>query len=243
MLVSEQDVRGDLHTHTTLTDGLSTLEEMVAAAAARGYEYYAITDHAPNLYMQQMTDEKMLLQRRAVRALDARQPSMRLLHGTELNIDPAGEVDWPPEFLAGFDLCVASVHSHFTQTRDEMTRRFVRACENPYVNIIGHPTTRMIGRRPGVDVDLDAVFAAAARTGTALEVNAYPDRLDLRDEHIRWAKRHGVKFSIDTDSHSTVHLGFLRYGVGTAQRGWLTAQDVINTWPLDKLRAFVRKGR
>jgi len=243
VLVSEQDVRGDLHTHTTLTDGLSTLEEMVAAAAARGYEYYAITDHAPNLYMQQMTDEKMLLQRRAVRALDARQPSMRLLHGTELNIDPAGEVDWPPEFLAGFDLCVASVHSHFTQTRDEMTRRFVRACENPYVNIIGHPTTRMIGKRPGVDVDLDAVFAAAARTGTALEVNAYPDRLDLRDEHIRWAKRHGVKFSIDTDSHSTVHLGFLRYGVGTAQRGWLTAEDVINTWPLDKLRAFVRKGR
>jgi len=111
------------------------------------------------------------------------------------------------------------------------------------VTIIGTPNTRMIGKRPGVDVDLDAVFAAAARTGTALEVNAYPDRLDLRDEHIRWAKRHGVKFSIDTDSHSTVHLGFLRYGVGTAQRGWLTAEDVINTWPLDKLRAFVRKGR
>jgi DNA polymerase (family 10) len=242
-LVSEADIRGDLHTHTNLTDGQSTLDEMVAAAAARGYAYYAITDHAPNLYMQQMTDEKMLVQRRYVRALDARMPKMRLLHGTELNIDPDGEVDWPPEFLDGFELCVASVHSHFNQGREELTRRIVRACENPHVNIIGHPTTRMIGKRPGIDVDLDAVFAACARTGTALEINAYPDRLDLRDEHILWAKRHGAKFAINTDSHSTVHLGYLRYGIGTAQRGWLTKDDVINTWPLQRLRKFLRKGR
>jgi DNA polymerase (family 10) len=242
-LVSEQDIRGDLHTHTNLTDGLSTLDEMVTAAAARGYAYYAITDHAPNLYMQQMTDEKMLAQRRYVRALDARQGTMRLLHGTELNIDPDGAVDWPPEFLDGFDLCVASVHSHFNQGRDELTRRIVRACENPYVNIIGHPTTRIIGKRPGIDVDLEAVFAACARTGTALEINAYPDRLDLRDEHILWARRHGVKFAINSDAHSTVHLGFLRYGVGTAQRGWLTKDDVINTWPLQRLRRFLRKAR
>lgn len=242
-LVAERDIRGDLHTHTDLTDGVSSLDDMVRTAARRGYSYYAITDHAPNLYMQRMSDEKMLAQRRKVRALDGKYGKMRLLHGTELNIDPDGEVDWPPEFLDGFDLCVASVHSHFNQSAEEMTRRLVRACENPYVNIIGHPTGRMIGRRPPVEVDLDAVFEACARTGTALEINSFPDRLDLRDEHIRWAKRYGVKFSIDSDAHSTVHLAYQRYGVGTAQRGWLTADDVINTWPLRRLRSFLKKRR
>ncbi|GGT28288.1 DNA polymerase/3'-5' exonuclease PolX [Streptomyces chromofuscus] len=248
-LVQESDVRGDLHTHTDLTDGLAPLEEMVAAAAERGHAYYAITDHAPNLSMQRMTDERMLAQRERVRELDeeygrrGRRSGMRLLHGVELNIDPDGEVDWPDEFLAEFDLCVASVHSHFNQAPDAMTQRFLRACENPYVNIIGHPTTRIIGKRPGVDADLDAVFAACARTGTALEINSHPDRLDLNDEHILRAKRHGAKFAIDSDAHSTLHLAHLRYGVGTAQRGWLTTDDVINTWPLTRLRRFLRKGR
>ena len=241
-LVTEDDIRGDLHTHTDLTDGVAPLEAMVSAAAARGYAYYAVTDHAPNLYMQRMSDAKMLGQREQVRALDRKHHRMRLLHGTELNIDPAGDVDWPPEFLAGFDVCVASVHSHFGQSRTEMTRRLVRACENPHVNIIGHPTARLIGRRPAIDADLDEVFKACARTGTALEINAFPDRLDLRDEHILRAKRYGVKFAIDSDSHSTVHLAYLRYGVGTAQRGWLTKDDVINTWPLTRLRTFLRKS-
>jgi DNA polymerase (family 10) len=241
-LLQQGDLRGDLHTHTNLTDGLSTLEEMIAAARARKYAYYAVTDHAPNLYMQRMTDDKMLSQRARIRKLEA-EGRMVLLHGTELNIDPDGGVDWGPEFLEGFDIRVASVHSEFGQSKEEMTRRLVRACENPYVNIIGHPTARLIGKRPPIEFDFDEVFAAAARTGTALEVNSYPDRLDLRDEHIMWAKRHGVKFSVDTDSHSTVHLPFIRYGVGTAQRGWLTRDDVINAWPLTKLRRFLRKGR
>ncbi|MBL1091632.1 MULTISPECIES: DNA polymerase/3'-5' exonuclease PolX [Streptomyces] len=241
-LVTERDIRGDLHTHTDLTDGLSSLDDMVAAAAGRGYAYYAVTDHAPNLYMQRMTDEKMLAQREEVRALDRRYHGMRLLHGTELNIGPDGEVDWPDEFLAGFDLCVASVHSHFNQSRQALTRRLVRACENPYVAVIGHPTTRRIGKRPGIDADFDAVFAACARTGTALEINAHPERLDLCDEDILRAKRHGVKFAVNSDAHSTTHLPYLRYGVGTAQRGWLTKDDVINTWPLTKLRRFLRKG-
>jgi DNA polymerase (family X) len=164
-LVAERDIRGDLHTHTDLTDGVSSLTEMLSAAAARGYEYYAVTDHAPNLSMQRMTDEKMLRQRAEIRALDGQYGRMRLLHGTELNIDPAGEVDWPVEILARFDVCVASVHSHFGQPREEMTRRIIRACENPGVNIIGHLTTRQIGRRGPIDVDLDEVFRAAARTG------------------------------------------------------------------------------
>ena len=244
-LVRVEDLRGDLHTHTDLTDGVASLEDMVAAAARRGYEYYAITDHAPNLFFQRMTDEKMLAQRDRVRALEA---PLELLHGTELNIAPDGSVDWDEtglggQGLAGFDLCVASVHSHFDQPRAEMTRRFVTACENPHVNIIGHPLTRRIGRRPPVDVDFGELFRACARTGTALEINASPQRLDLPSDHIRAARDAGVVFAIDSDAHSVGDLGNMPYGVGTAQRGWLTADDVINTWPLDRLRAFLRKGR
>ncbi|GHG53291.1 DNA polymerase/3'-5' exonuclease PolX [Streptomyces griseocarneus] len=241
-LVEESDIRGDLHTHTDLTDGIAPLEDMVAAAAQRGYAYYAITDHAPNLYMQRMTDEKILAQREKVRSLDGKHRKMRLLHGTELNIGPEGDLDWPDDFLAGFDLCVASVHSHFNQSREELTRRLVRACENPHVAIIGHPTTRQIGKRPGIDADFDAVFEACGRTGTALEINSHPQRLDLCDEDILRAKRYGVKFAVNTDAHSVTHLPYMRYGVGTAQRGWLTKDDIINTWPLQKLRRFLRPG-
>jgi DNA polymerase (family 10) len=240
-VVAVSDLRGDLHTHTDLTDGLAPLEEMVGAASRRGYEYLAITDHAPDLPMQRMTDAKMLAQRERLRAL--RTSGMTVLHGAELNIDPDGEVDWGPEFLAGFDVLVASVHSHFGQSREEMTRRIVRACENPYVNVIGHPTGRKLGHRAPVDVDLEAVFEAAARTGTALEVNGHPDRLDLRDEHVRWATRHGVKFAVDTDSHAVGHLAHARFGAGTAARGWARPEDVVTTWPLDRLREFLRKGR
>ncbi len=242
-LVTEQDLRGDLHTHTNLTDGLSSLDEMVKAAAARGYAYYAITDHAPNLYMQRMSDEKMLAQRERVRELDGRYGRLRLLHGTELNIGPDGTVDWPPEFLDGFDVCVASVHSHFDQDRATMTKRLLRAIENPYVDIIGHPTGRQIGRRAGIDADLDEVYRECARTGTILEINAYPDRLDLNDDEVLRAKRYGVKFAIDSDAHSTVHLPFIRYGVGMAQRGWLTSEDVVNTWPLHRLRSYISRHR
>ncbi|MDT0466309.1 DNA polymerase/3'-5' exonuclease PolX [Streptomyces gibsoniae] len=242
-VVTERSIRGDLHTHTDLTDGLASLETMVAAAAERGYAYYAVTDHAPRLYMQRMTDEKMLAQRERLRELDGTRHRMRLLHGTELNIGPEGDVDWPDEFLAGFDLCVASLHSHFDLDRKAMTRRLVRACENPYVNVLGHPTTRLIGKRPGVDADWDEVFAVCARTGTALEVNAQPDRLDLCDEDVLRAREHGAKFAVNTDAHSVPHLAQLRFGVGTAQRGWLTPEDVINTWPLRRLRGFLAKGR
>lgn len=246
-LVQEKDIRGDLHTHTDLTDGLAPLEEMVAAAAERGYAYYAVTDHGPDMAMQRMTDERILAQRAQVRELDGaygkrgKRGGMRVLHGAELNIGPDGDVDWPPEFLAGFDLCVASVHSHFNQGRAALTRRIVRACENPHVHIIGHPTTRLLGKRPAIDVDLDEVFAACARTGTALEINSHPDRLDLRDEDILRARRHRVRFAVDSDAHAVIHLANLRYGVGTAQRGWLTKDDVINTWPLTRLRRFLEK--
>jgi DNA polymerase (family 10) len=236
-LVTVKDIKGDLHTHTTLTDGVSTLEQMVAAARDRGLRWYAVTDHAEKLPMQRMTRAKALVQREQVRSMSDR--SMTLLHGTELNIDPDGGVDWDEEFLAGFDVCVAAIHSHFTQPTEQMTRRLIAACEHPYVHVIGHPTTRQIGRRPPIEADWDAVFAAAGRTGTAMEISSYPDRLDLNDELVLRAKRYGVKFAVNTDSHSTVHLGHLPYGVGQAQRAWLTPDDVVNAWPLTRLRSFL----
>src|SRR5215813_1791776 len=243
-LVRVDDLRGDLHTHTDLTDGVASLETMADVARRRGYEYYAVTDHAPDLIMQRMTDEKMLAQREQVRALAAQfTGGLELLHGTELNIGPDGSVDWDADFLAGFDICVASVHSHFEQSRAEMTRRFVAACENPHVNVIGHPLTRRMGKRPPVEVDFGELFRACARTGTALEINASPQRLDLPSGHIRAARDAGVRFAIDSDAHSVSDLGNMPYGAGTAQRGWLTPDDVINTWPLDRLRTFLRKDR
>ncbi len=242
-VLEEKHVKGDLHTHTNLTDGLAPLEEMIQTAATLRYAYYAVTDHAPNLAMQRMTDEKILAQRKQLRALQGKHPKMTLLHGSELNIDPDGNVDWPQDFLAGFDVLVASVHSHFNQSKDEMTRRIIRAMENPYVHVIGHPTARLIGKRTAIEFDLEEVFKAAARTGTALEVNSFPDRLDLKDEHILWAKRHAARFAVNTDSHAPVHLPLMRFGVATAQRGWLTKDDVINAWPLARLRKFLSKGR
>jgi len=241
-LIQVKDLRGDLHTHTSLTDGVASLADMVAAAEARGYQYYAVTDHAPNLVMQQMTDEKMLLQRAEAATLQ-RRVGLTLLHGTELNIAPDGSVDWDAGFLDGFDLCVASVHASFDQDRATMTDRFVTAVENPYVNIIGHPLTRKLGRRPPVDVDLPALYDACARTGTALEINASPERMDLPPEDISAAREAGVKFAIDTDAHSIVHLGNARYGVAAARLGGLTPDDVINAWPLEQLEQFLRRGR
>jgi DNA polymerase (family 10) len=242
LVVQERDIRGDLHTHTDLTDGVAPLEEMVAAARARKLTYYAVTDHAELLYMQRMTKEKMLAQRRRLEELRG-DGDMVLLHGTELNIQPDGSVDWDEEFLDGFDVCVASVHSHFNQSKDEMTRRIIRALEHPYVNILGHPTARQIGRRPPIDFDVEEVFRTAARTGTALEINSFPDRLDLGDELAGWARELGAVFAVDTDAHSPIHLPNVRYGVAMAQRGWVTKAEVINTWPLGKLKRFLAKGR
>ncbi|MGB8386902.1 DNA polymerase/3'-5' exonuclease PolX [Mycobacterium sp.] len=241
-LVEVTDIAGDLHVHTNLTDGLASLEDMVAAASRHGYRYCAITDHATQLAMQRMTRDKALQQRSELPKLSHRY-GIELLHGSELNIAANGSLDWDDDFLAGFDVLVASVHSDFDQTREEMTRRLLTAIGHPYVNIIGHPTTRVLARRPPIDFDVDAVFAAAARTHTALEINAFPDRLDLSDELVRRAREHGVVFAIDTDAHAVPHLDYIRYGVAVAQRGWVSADEVINTWPLDRLRGFFAKKR
>ena len=240
-LVTLTDLRGDLHTHTDLTDGMATLEEMVAAARHRRYQYFAVTDHAPLLAMQRMTAEKALAQRRELRSLRA--DGMTVLHGSELNIQPDGSLDWDDDFLSGFDVLVASIHSAFGLGKDEMTRRLIRAIEHPAVNIVGHPTARSIGHRAGIAFDAEAVFAAAGRAGTAMEINAFPDRLDLDDELARMAREHGVVFAISSDAHAIRHLDQIRFGVATAQRGWVRPDDVINTWPLPRLRNFLAKRR
>ncbi len=242
-LIELDDLKGDLHTHTNLTDGVASLEDMVAAAAARGYEYYAVTDHAPDLVMQRMTLEKAREQRERLRELQQEYPDLRLLHGSELNIAPDGSVDWPEEILAEFDVCVASVHSSFGLSAEEQTRRLIRAMENPYVHVIGHLTGRRMGKRDPIEVDFDAVFAAAARTGTALEINGGPQRLDLKDEHIRWARRHGVRFAVDSDAHSVAQLGYARYATLTARRGWVTPDEVVNAWPYQRFAAFLEAKR
>lgn len=241
--VTEADICGDLHTHTDMTDGRATLEEMVAAAAGRGLSYYAITDHAEDLSMTGASREKMLEQRAHIASLQKRYPKMTLLHGSELNIGKDGSVDYDPDFLAGFDVLVASVHSHFRLSREETTRRLITAMENPYVTIIGHPSGRLIPRRAPIDFDFDAVCDAAARTGTALEVNCFPDRLDLRDEHVRWAIERGVTISIDTDAHSPKDMENIRFGVATAQRGWAQAEHVLTARPLKDLKAFLARKR
>ncbi len=241
-LVELRHIRGDLHTHTDLTEGMASLEDMVAAARRHRYAYLAVTDHAPLLAMQRMTAEKALAQRAALRKLE-KGGTMALLHGSELNIQPDGSLDWDDDFLDGFDVLVASVHSAFTLSRDAMTARLIRAIEHPAVNIIGHPTARSIGHRPPVDFDAEAVFGAAARAGTALEINSFPDRLDLDDELARLAGEKGVKFAESSDAHATRHLDQLRYGFATAQRGWVRPDQVVNTWPLARVRRFLAKGR
>jgi len=213
-LVEVAEIVGDLHMHTDLTDGLADLDDMVAAASRHGYRYCAITDHAPLLAMQRMTRDKALRQRSEL-AEAARRHGIAVLHGSELNIAADGSLDWDDDFLAGFDVLVASVHSDFDQTREEMTRRLLTAIEHPYVNIIGHPTTRVLGRRPPIDFDVDAVFAAAARSHTALEINAFPDRLDLNDELVRRAREHGVAFAIDTDASLTRATARVAVGRGS----------------------------
>ena len=245
LLVRENDLRGDLHTHTDLTDGVASLADMVSAAARRGYEYYAVTDHAPNLVMQRMTDEKMLAQREQVRALDT-DHGAAARHRAEhragrLGGLGRGRIGWagpsrvrPVRRLGAFPL-------RPTAGRDDQA--FHHRVREPAGERHRSPDHPRIGRRLPVDVDFGELFRACARTGTALEINASPQRLDLPSDQIRAARDAGVKFAIDSDAHSIADLGNMPYGVGTAQRGWLTPDDVINTWPLDKLRAFLAKGR
>jgi len=243
-LVTEADVGGDFHCHTNLSqDGTAPLEVMVDTARARGYRFLAITDHAERLTLGGASREQLLEQRDRLRRLERRLGDIELLHGAELNIGADGSLDYDDAFLNGFDVLVASVHDRLDQPREQLTARLLRACEHPAVNVIGHPTGRRIGTRAASDVDLEALYRAAARTGTALEVNGSPHRLDLGDEQVRLAHRFGVWLAFGSDSHGPGHLANIRFAVATAGRGWTTADQVVNALPPAELRRFLAKGR
>jgi len=243
-LVTLSDVGGDFHCHTNLSpDGTAPLEVMVDAARARGYRFLAITDHAERLSLGGASRAQLLAQRKRLRALEHARGDIMLLHGAELNIGPDGSLDYDDDFLDGFDVLVASVHHQLDQPREQLTARLIAACEHPAVNVIGHPTGRQLGRRAPSDVDLDALYEAAARAGTALEVNGSPHRLDLSDEHARLAARRGVRLAFGSDSHGPGHLGNMRFAVATAQRGWIGPEQVLNCLPEPDLRRFLAKGR
>lgn len=241
-IVTLDMMRGDLQSHTTYSDGKVSVREMALAAQAKGYDYYATTDHGPRLtYMKNLNADAIAQQRREIE--DANQElDIRVLHGVELNIAADGSLDYDDEILAGFDLCVASVHSDFRLSKADQTKRLIRAISNPHVHVIGHPSGRRVDRREGIDFDVAAVAKAAVKHGVALEINAHPGRLDLRDDHVRWAREQGANFVISTDAHSPAELDNMHYGVGTSQRGWAQPEMVINTWPLERLLAFLRKG-
>jgi DNA polymerase (family 10) len=241
-LVELDDIRGDLHCHTNATDGHHTVEALVAAARERGYAYVLVSDHSRSTRVAGgLTAEEALAHVEKVRAIGRKQRGITVLAGSECDILPEGSLDYPDDVLAQMDLVVAAVHSRFKQPRAEMTRRICRALENPYVNILAHPTGRLIGAREPYDVDLEAVFAAARRHGKALEINSYPERLDLNDVHARRAREMGVLLAINTDTHALDQLDAMRLGVATARRAWVGPAEVINTWPVGKLRAWARK--
>jgi DNA polymerase (family 10) len=238
------DLRGDLHLHTDASgDGRSTLEEMVAAAAARGFSYLAITDHGEDMGNNGVGRERLLAQRDAIRALDTAYPNLRLLHGVELNIGPDGSLDYDAAFRASFDWCVAAVHSAFDLDRAAQTRRIVAAMEDPAVNAIGHLSGRMIGRRPGIELDIDTVLAAAARTGTAIEVNASLSRLDADTEVLRRARSLPVTIVVNSDAHHQREFDRLRWGAMHAQRGWVDRDRIANTWPAERFLAWASANR
>jgi DNA polymerase (family 10) len=210
------------------------LDEMVAAAAARGYEYVAITDHGEDLAINGSSRDEMRAHHARIRAVQEKYPEVRLLFGCELNIGADGSLDYDPEFRLEFDWCVASVHSHFDLPAEQQTTRLLRAMADPAVTAIGHLTGRYIGRRPGIELEIGAVLEGLAVSGVALEVNGALDRLDASSEVIRQAVAQGVKLVISTDSHHTSDLKRMSYGVANAQRGWAGAEDVVNTLPVDE---------
>lgn len=238
------EIRGDLHVHTTLSgDGRSPLEDLVAHAHARSYEYLAITDHGEDLPINGVSREVLTRQRDDLTRLQERHPGLHLLHGCELNIGPKGGLDYDLDFRMQLDWCVAAVHSHFDLGQADQTRRIIKAMEDPAVHVIGHLTGRYIGRRPGIELDIDAVLQAAAETGTAIEINSALDRLDVSADVLRRAHELGVLFLIDTDSHHVSEFERMQWGCLQAARGWLPRERVLNTWPRADFLAWAREKR
>lgn len=236
------DIRGDLHVHTRRSDGSHTLDELIKAARQRGYEYIAITDHTKGLGVARgLNEEKLIGEVREIGAINKRLKGFRLLTGAEVDIRSDGTLDLSDDVLRELDVVVASVHSGFRQSREQITKRLLSAVRNPYVTLIAHPTGRLIGERDAYDVDMEQVFSAAKETGTALEINAYPLRLDMNDTHARRAKEMGIPVLINTDTHVINQFDFMMYGVSIARRGWLEKEDVLNTLATGNLLQWLKR--
>ena len=241
-LVTESDIQGDVHMHTIETDGKNTIEELAAAAKAHGHKYIAITDHSKNLAFANGLDDKRAEQHiKRIRQADQQIGGIKIFAGIEVDILDDGQLDLSDGVLEQMDVVIASVHSHFQQEPQQMTDRLLRAIENGNTSIIGHPTGRLLLRRDAYQYDMDAVLKAAAKNKVAMEHNAYPDRLDLSDRHLRMARERGVKTVINTDTHHTTHMEKMRFGVLQARRAWLTKNDVLNTLPADQFARAMKK--
>ncbi len=242
-LITVEDLQGDVHMHTVETDGKCTIEEMAEAARDRGYKYMAITDHSKNLaFANGLDDARALKHIEKIRQADEEIKGIRIFAGIEVDILADGELDLSDPVLKEMDVVIASVHSAFNQDAPKMTERLLRAINNPHVSIIGHPTGRLLLRRDAYPLDMEKVLEAAAKNKVAMELNAYPDRLDLNDRHLRMAKERGVKVVINTDAHHTSHMEKIRYGVLQARRAWLTKADVLNTLPAEKFARAMKRG-
>lgn len=243
-LLQEKDIRGDLHVHSDWSDGLSSIDTMAAAAKARGYGYLAICDHSKSLGIAGgLSEDEILKQIEFISETNKRITGITVLSGTEVDIRKDGGLDYPDSVLSRLDVVVASVHSAFRQSKETMTNRIITAIRNGNVDIIAHPTGRVLGARDGYEVDMESVIEEAARHKVALEINAYPERLDLDSGWARRAMERGAVLAINTDSHSADQLGFMPYGVGVARRAWLERSHVLNAWPLPRLRQWLRERR
>ena len=241
-LVELKDIRGDVHMHTVETDGRCTIEEMIGSARERGYDYMAITDHSKNLaFANGLDDQRAVEHVKRIRQAGKQAEGIKVLAGIEVDILADGELDLSGSVLDEMDLVIASVHSHFDQEPKKMTERLMRAITSGHIAILGHPTGRILLRREGYDYDMGAVMRAAAQHHVAMELNAYPDRLDLSDRHLKMGKEFGVKIVINTDAHHTSHLEKIRFGVLQARRAWLTPDDILNTLPADRFRVAMRQ--
>jgi len=240
-LVELSDIKGDLHIHTNWSDGHDSIEEMALAARACGYQYVGITDHSAGRGIAHGLDTERLKQQIAeIKQLNRKISGIHILAGAEVDIRADGSLDMPDELLAELDIVIAAVHSGMNQGEEQMTKRIIKAIENPNVDVLAHPTCRLLPDREPVAVDMEAVFQAAARTNTALEINAMPSRLDLKDIHAYRARELGIKLMINTDSHRAGQLEMIRFGVGVARRGWCQAQDILNTRPLKEFIAYLK---
>lgn len=241
-LVNLEDIRGDLHCHTSETDGHSTLEEMVKAAQDKGYLYLAITDHSPNIAVTKgLNKEKLLKQMEQIDKMNGKIDRFHVLKGIEVDILEDGSLDLPDDVLEKCDVVVASVHSKMNLSRDKQTKRILKAMDNPHVNIIGHPTCRKIGEREGLDLNLEKIMEEARERGVFLEINSYPERMDLPDRYCKMAGETGVKVAISTDAHKTQDLDYVRFGLDNARRGWLKSDDIINTRNWRDLKKLLKR--